>query len=260
MSDIHRQRHVAESFGADAERYDKGRPSYPDAMIKRVVEASPGPAFLDVGIGTGIAARQLRAYGCQVLGIEVDDRMAAQARTHGLAVETARFEEWDPAGRRFDALVAAMTWHWIDPVAGAVKAAEVLGTGGLIALMWNVFDVSPAIKQAFAAVNARIVPDFPNPWAAKIPMAEAYQAILDTAIAGLRDSGSFAPHEQWRIDWELSYTRDEWLSVLPTFGGASRLPPHTLAELLTASGEAIDAAGGTLTVHYSTLTVAAKRA
>src|SRR5690348_16068251 len=126
MTDIHRQRQVAESLGADAERYDKARPDYPAAMIRRIVEAAPGPRFLDVGIGTGIAARQLRAAGCEVLGVEVDDRMAAQARRSGLAVEVAKFEDWDPAGRRFDALVAAMTWHWIDPVAGARKAAEVL--------------------------------------------------------------------------------------------------------------------------------------
>src|SRR5690349_20105839 len=92
MTDMHRQRQVAESFGADAERYDKARPRYPDAMIKRIAEASPGPGFLDVGTGTGIAARQLQAAGRQVLGIEVDDRMAAQARARGLTVEVAKFE------------------------------------------------------------------------------------------------------------------------------------------------------------------------
>src|SRR3954452_16372868 len=107
MTDIHRQRQVAESFGADAERYDKARPRYPDAMIERIVEAGPGPRFLDVGTGTGIAARQLRAAGCHVLGIEVDDRMAARARAHGLDVEVAKFEDWDTGGRRFDAIVAA---------------------------------------------------------------------------------------------------------------------------------------------------------
>ena len=260
MTEIHRQRQVAESFGADAERYDKARPRYPDAMIKRIVEASPGPGFLDVGTGTGIAARQLQAAGCHVLGIEVDDRMAARARSHGLAVEVAKFEDWDTEGRRFDALVAAMTWHWIDPVRGTAKAAEALKPGGLIALMWNVFEAPPPIKLTFAEINARIIPDFPNPWASKIPMVDAYQAILDKAIDGLRESKSFTPPEQWRVDWDLTYTRDEWLAVVPTFGGVSRIQPATIAELLAATGKAIDAAGGTLTIHYSTVTVAAKRA
>jgi SAM-dependent methyltransferase len=258
MTDIHQQRRVAESFGADAERYDKARPRYPDAMIKRIVEASPGPEFLDVGTGTGIAARQLQAAGGHVLGIEVDDRMAAQARARGLDVEVAKFEHWDPKGRRFDAIVAAMTWHWIDPVAGAAKAAAALERDGLLALMWNVFEAPPGIKQTFAQINARIIPDFPNPWAGPVPMVDAYQAILDKAIDGLRAAGGYTTPDQWRVDWDLVYTRDEWLSVVPTFGGMSRLTPETLDELLTATGEAIDAAGGTLPIHYSTVTVAAK--
>src|SRR5215212_9858446 len=75
-----RHRHVAESFGTDAERYDRTRPHYPDAMVERIVAASPGPDFLDVGIGTGIEARQFRAAGCEVLGVEPDARMADFAR------------------------------------------------------------------------------------------------------------------------------------------------------------------------------------
>jgi SAM-dependent methyltransferase len=260
VSDIHQHRHVAESFGADAERYDQARPRYPDVMIKRIVEASPGPDLLDVGIGTGIAARQLQAAGCHVLGVEVDDRMAAQARARGLEVEVAKFEQWDPRDRLFDAMVAAMTWHWVDPVAGARKAAEALRPGGLLALMWNIFEAPPALKADFAGINARIVPDFPNPWASPVPMVEAYQAILNKGIDGLREAGGFAAPEQWRVDWDLTYTRDEWLAVVPTFGGASRIAPDTLSALLTETGKVIDAAGGSLTVRYSTVTVATKRA
>jgi len=260
MTDIHRHRAVAESFGADAERYDRARPRYPDAMIKRIVEASPGPRFLDVGTGTGIAARQLQAAGCHILGVEVDDRMAAHARARGLAVEVAKFEEWNTEGRLFDAIVAAMAWHWIDPVAGARKAADALEPGGLLALMWNVFEAPAALKQSFAEIQARIIPDFPNPWSSPVPMVDAYQAIFDRGIDGLREAGGFATAEQWRIDWDLTYTRDEWLAVIPTSGGASMIPGETLAELLAETGRTIDAAGGTLTIHYSTVTVAARRA
>ena len=60
----HRHRQVAESFGGDAERYDRTRPRYPDAMVERIVAASPGPDVLDVGCGTGIEARQFQAAGC----------------------------------------------------------------------------------------------------------------------------------------------------------------------------------------------------
>ena len=44
----HLLRQVAESFGVDADRYDRARPRYPDALIQRVIAASPGVEFLDV--------------------------------------------------------------------------------------------------------------------------------------------------------------------------------------------------------------------
>jgi SAM-dependent methyltransferase len=53
----HQHRQVAESFGSEAERYDRARPSYPGEMVDRIVAGSPGPGVLDVGCGTGIAAR-----------------------------------------------------------------------------------------------------------------------------------------------------------------------------------------------------------
>jgi hypothetical protein len=48
--------------------------------------------------------------------------MAEFAHGRGFEVEVAKFEDWDSQGRIFDAVVAAQTWHWIDPVAGAAKA------------------------------------------------------------------------------------------------------------------------------------------
>lgn len=54
----HQARQMAESFGVDPERYDRTRPRYPDAMVDAILAASPGPDVLDVGIGTGIVARQ----------------------------------------------------------------------------------------------------------------------------------------------------------------------------------------------------------
>jgi len=89
----------AQSFGSDPERYDRARPRYPEAMVERIVESSPGHDVLDVGCGTGIAARQFQAAGCRVLGVEPDARMADLARRSGVEVEVATFEAWDPADR-----------------------------------------------------------------------------------------------------------------------------------------------------------------
>jgi hypothetical protein len=67
--DPHQARQVAESFGSDPERYDRARPRYPDAMVNRIVAASPGPDVLDVGICIGLAARPFQTAGCKVFGV-----------------------------------------------------------------------------------------------------------------------------------------------------------------------------------------------
>lgn len=254
----HQARQIAESFGADAERYDRARPNYPEALVDRIVAASPGRRFLDVGIGTGIAARQFQERGCQVVGVEVDPRTADLARRRGMDVEVAAFEAWDPAGRTFDAIVSGQAWHWIDPAAGATKAAQALDAGGRLSLFWNVFDPPSEVSKAFADVYRQVIPDAPfNPWAIR-PM-EAYEAIFSKAASGIRETGAFGDENRWLFDWKRSYTREEWLDVVPTTGGHNQLPPTQLEELLESLGGAIDAAGGSFATGYTSVVVTAVR-
>lgn len=259
-TDTHRHRAIAESFGVDPAGYDRWRPRYPQSLIDRIVTTSPGSAVLDVGIGTGIVARQLRDVGAQVTGVEPDARMAAFARTQGFPVEESMFEDWDPKGRTFDALVAGQTWHWVDPVAGAVKAGQVLRHGGRVAIFWNAGDAPPEINQAFADAFARAVPE----WPATIgrtppPAAQLYRTMADRAADGLRQAGSFDELEHWQDVWEQSYTRDTYLAVLPTQGTLTRVPADRAAPVLEAVGAAIDGLGGSFVMRYVTTTVTAIR-
>jgi SAM-dependent methyltransferase len=227
-------------------------------MVERIVDSSPGYDVVDVGTGTGIAARQFQAAGRRVLGVDVDARMADLARRSGLEVEVAAFEAWDPAGRAFDAVVSGQSWHWVDPVAGAAKAAQVLRPGGRLAVFWNLFQPSPDVGEAFSAVYRRVMPDLPrNPWA--MPALDGDSVLLTRAADGIREAGAFGDPEQWRFDWEHSYTRDQWLDQLPTHGDNSQLSPAKLEELLTGIGAAIDAVGGSFTMGYAAAAVTAAR-
>lgn len=251
---------MAESFGSDAERYDRARPRYPEALVRRIVAAAPGPDLLDVGCGTGIAARQLRAAGCRVLGVEPDARMADVARRFGVEVDVATVEAWEPAGRTFDAVTAGQAWHWIDPVEGAAKAAQVLRPRGLFAAFWNAFQLPPELAEAFATGYRRVVPDSPfDPQAMAKTTLDAYSAMLTKAADGIRKAGGFGEPEQWRFDWKWTYTRDAWLDQLPTYGILTDLAPDRLAEVLREAGAAVDALGGSFTMHYATVAVVATR-
>jgi len=257
-TETHQARQVAESFGADAERYDRARPRYPDALVERVVATSPGRDFLDVGTGTGIAARQFQAAGRDVLGIDPDERMAGLARQAGVKVEVASFEDWDDAGRRFDAIIAGMAWHWVDPAAGAAKAARVLRPGGRVALFWYVLEPPSDVRESFRAVYQRVLSDSPF-FRGALPTLDAYSVIFDKAEAGLAAVGAFGPPERWRFDWERRYTRDQWLEQVPTFGGFSRIPASGQADLLAGLGEAVDSVGGSFVARYATVVVTTTR-
>jgi SAM-dependent methyltransferase len=250
---------MAESFGTDPERYDRARPRYPEALIERIVATSPGRDVLDVGTGTGIVARQLRAAGCRVLGVEIDARMAGWARGRGLDVEVAAFESWEPAGRTFDAVVAGQTWHWIEPVAGAAKAAEALRPDGRLAVFWNVDQPPPEVAQAFAAVYRRLMPDSLAARRWESGPQDGFAGIRVRAADGMRAATAFDPPDEWRFDWERRYTRDEWLDQLPTSGVHTRQPREQLEEVLAAVGNAVDALGGAFTMRYTTTAVTAAR-
>ncbi|MFG1755586.1 class I SAM-dependent methyltransferase [Streptosporangium sandarakinum] len=260
LAEPRKARQMAESFGVDAQRYDQARPGYPDALVARIVAGSPGPDVLDVGCGTGIAARRFQAAGCAVLGVEPDARMADFARARGLRVEVATFEAWRPAGRTFDAVIAAQSWHWVDPVAGAAKAARVLRPGGRLAIFGHVYEPPAEVAEPFAAAYRRAAPDSPlNGQPARRPLG-LYRAAYAKFADQIRETGQFHDPEQWRFDWERSYTRDQWLDLLPTTGGLTRLRPDQLAGILGAVGEAIDSLGGRFTMNYTTLAATAVRA
>jgi SAM-dependent methyltransferase len=261
-SESHQAREVAESFGAEASRYDRARPSYPGALVERIVAASPGRRVLDVGCGTGIVARQFQAAGCEVLGVDPDARMAGHARERGLEVEVATFETWATNGRAFDTIVSGQAWHWVDPVAGAAKAAAALRPGGRFAVFWNVFQPPAGLGEAFAEAYRRVLSDLladlpPGLW--DRPLLGIYETMGDRAADGMGRTGAFGDPERWRFGWERPYTRDEWLEQVPTFGGFGRIPPDRQQEILAGIGAAIDAAGGGFTMGFTTLAVTAAR-
>ena len=259
MSDTRDPRSAwARSFGADAERYERTRPAYPDALLGRILDACPGTDLLDVGCGTGIVARQLQAAGAAVLGVEVDDRMAQLARRQGIEVEEAAFERWQPRGRTFDGVVAGQTWHWIDPDAGALVASRALRPDGRLAVFWNIGEPSSSqLTDAFARAYARVPGPLARTWT--LPPLEAYGNVFDQTERGIRATGDFDEPERWRSQWSWTYPRADWLEQIPTFGGHDRLPAAALRQLLDEIGTAIDAAGGEFEMRYTTKAITAAR-
>jgi len=251
---FHAYRDRAESFGAVAELYDRARPSYPPALVDALLEGGVHDV-LDVGTGTGIAGELLAARGCAVLGVEVDARMAARARARGLDVDVAPFERWEPLGRSFDLVIAAQAWHWIEPAAGARRAAGLLRPGGRLAVFWNVGDPPEHVRAVLDPIYDRLEPALGHGTpTAGAPRPDAPRSAVD-AIAG---SGRFEPATTRRFPWSRSYDAESWVALLATHSDHQTLPPVRREGLLAAIGAALRELGGPFEMPYDTVLVAAR--
>ena len=238
----------AGSFGDAAERYDRSRPSYPPGLIDDLMALGPH-SVLDVGCGTGKAGVLLRDRGCAVLGVEADARMAAVAASRGLEMEVSPFEDWDPRGRRYDLVVSAQAWHWIDPVAGAAKAAEVLVPGGHLALAWNEGqyedeDALTALRGVYEQHAPQLHADAISTRRDKMDDRVDLDAIATTPGFGATEIRTY--------EWLQPYTTDQWIDMLGTHSDHATLPEAQRDALLEAVDRAVDGMGGTLLLRYRT--------
>ena len=172
MDDTDRRR-LGRVFEDVPELYDRVRPTYPDELFAELVAITGMDArssVLEVGCGTGQATRSLAALGCSVTAVEPGTGMAALARQRlatypNVEVETSSFETWNDRGRRFDVLVAASSWHWVDPSIGWRRAHSVLRRGGWMALLGNVVVGRPGEPEVYAEtadLHERFAPGNPD--------------------------------------------------------------------------------------------------
>jgi ubiquinone/menaquinone biosynthesis C-methylase UbiE len=146
-----------------AEQYSQYRPRYPDRLFSHlaanIAEAPASDLVVDVGSGTGIFTRQLRAVlpdEIRIVGIEPSPAMRAQAVAQtaddtGLAFGDGIAEHMPFVGDVARAVVAATAAHWFDRPAFYAEARRVLIPGGVIAIVEYVRD------QAGSALAAALI-------------------------------------------------------------------------------------------------------
>ncbi|MGW3160838.1 methyltransferase domain-containing protein [Streptomyces sp. NPDC001089] len=147
----------AHSFNTAAAQYAANRPSYPPALFDTVEELAgrplTGARVVDVGAGTGIATRLLRARGAHVLAVEPGAGMAAEFRraVPGTPIVRGDGNALPLGDARADFLTYAQSWHWTDPARSVPEALRVLRPGGALALWWN----TDALDVPWIAAQAR---------------------------------------------------------------------------------------------------------
>ncbi len=135
-----------------------------------------------------------------------------------------------------------------------------LRSGGQLAVFGHAFQLPAEVVDALATAYHRTVPDsLINLKPLGDGALDAYQRMYAKFGLAISEHGGFVDPQQWRFDWSQSYTRDEWLDQIPTHGFLTQLPSEKLADVLKATGAAIDALGGSFTMPYATVGVSAAR-
>lgn len=233
--DTHLDRPRAESFGAVAERYDRLRPCYPEALFDNLGALEPA-AILDIGCGTGKATEPWIRRGLPVLGLEPDERMASLARDRGIPVEIGTFEAWDDAGRTFDLITCANAWHWIHPDIGLPKIGRLLRPGGRFAMFWAVDVLDQAVLSALEPAYRKHSPGTRMYGSPPPPIA-------DEPPPGFDRFASLA-YRYYPVERVL--TAEQWTTLLSTVSDHQRLEPERREALLSAAGEILESLGGTV--------------
>jgi SAM-dependent methyltransferase len=229
---LHRDRRRAGSFGSAADRYDRYRPRYPRDLISDLV-SKQGAYTLDVGAGTGIASAQLAAAGAEVLAVEPDPQMARMAAANGITVEMASFQEWEPAGRTFDLVVFAQSFHWVEPRQALARVASILNPDGHLALLWNrITSVRPSPEQLDRAY-AGLLDDWKRP-STGIESGDELAPLLDAA--------GFSSERRQYVE-DLHYAGTDWVNMVTTYSNVLTLDPTDQMQLRSRLERCIPAAG-----------------
>src|SRR5215468_1592673 len=248
-------------FDDAAQLYDEVRQRYPEEIVEYIIAFAALPAqgrVFEVGCGTGQMTLPFAQRGYTVVALDQGERLAALAAQHcqpypQVRVVPCAFEAWQDTPASYDLFVSAQAFHWIDPAYGFARAAELLKTGGTIALVWR---LGRSQESAF--------------WQATEPIYDAYNPQtssgnlpLETKVnlyrQALRTFGQFTGiHEVSKASTQR-YSGEEDLKLLQTFSDHRAMPEPNKSRFFEAISQVITQMGGEVTRHYETLALLAKR-
>ena len=153
-----------ERFAGAAAVYARHRPSYPAALLDEVLAhagAGRGDRVADVGCGTGILTRLLADRGLDVVGVDPNGDMLAEARAAG---GPARYRRGEAEATGLEAgsvrlVTVAQAFHWFDAEGALAEFDRILEPGGHVATLWNLRATSPFMAD-YEAVLRRFSREF----------------------------------------------------------------------------------------------------
>ena len=247
----------ARAFGVNSKDYDAVRPGYPDQLFADLLDYAAlreGARVLEIGCGTGQATRSLVDRAIDLTCLEPSETLSDLARVTfadrpNVEILTTRFEAFDSPEHDFDLVLAATSFHWLDPETRMARCALLLRPGGTLAVFSN---THPAPYTGFfeevQRCYARHVPEWPDPTKAT-PSSDLGVTALPTDEF-LKD-GLFTDVCVHSCDWAVDFSADDYVRLLHTFSDHIRLGRVRLADLTEDIRTVINGSyGGVVTRPY----------
>ena len=129
---------LSRSFGRAADRYESGRPDWPEAAVD-AVGLSADSVVLDLGAGTGKLSRVLVSRYARVIAVEPLEAMRAvlEAVVPDAEVLEGSAEKIPMPDHSADGVFAGDSFHWFDKRRALAEIARVLRTGGALAVFFS---------------------------------------------------------------------------------------------------------------------------
>lgn len=242
-------------YSPAAEAYNKTRPRYPQDLIHQVVEIaqlSTDSKMLEVGCGPATATVGIAQLGYSIICLEPNPDFFRLAQQNcqpypNVEIQNTSFEEWTLEALKFDAVLAASSFHWISPEVGYPKAANALRENGYLILLWNK-ELQPCyeVYQRLSEIYQLYAPSL-NRYEDRETQEEILRGLGEMVI----DSGQFKDLKSGQTLSEVTYNVDEYLMLLNTYSPYLKLAPHSKEELFTALRDMIEHDfGGSLELSY----------
>jgi ubiquinone/menaquinone biosynthesis C-methylase UbiE len=174
-------------FGLAADLYERARPDYPSAAVRRLVQRldlRPGRTVLDLAAGTGKLTRLLVPSGANVLAVEpiLEMREELERRVPGATAMDGTAERIPLVDESVDAVTVAQAFHWFRADQALREIRRVLRPGGGLALIWNTRDDRDPVNAGITEILEPLGTDTPR------RRQRDARAVLD-------ESGLFTPCE-----------------------------------------------------------------
>ena len=217
-------------YSPAAEAYDRARPRYPLELIHRVMEVaqlSSDSKILEVGCGPGTATVDFARFGCSMVCLEPNPDFYRLAQRNcqfypHVEIQHTSFEEWTVLTGEFDAVLAATSFHWIPPEIGYPKAAKALRADGSLILLWNK-ELQPPYEVYQSLLE---VYQLYAPFLARYEDRETQEEVLQGLGQIVIDSGQFQDLVSEQFQCRVTYSVDEYLTLLSTYSPYLELTPQ----------------------------------